>query len=65
MVRTQLRRAVRVAYSQHNDTICTSDDNVRWDLVNRVRAEIADGTYLDDAKWEAALDRLADDVFAR
>lgn len=31
---------------------------VRWGLVNRVRQEIADGTYETQEKWEAALDRL-------
>ena len=33
---------------------------IRTDLVNRVRKEIADGTYDTDAKWDAALDRLLD-----
>ncbi len=31
---------------------------VRQDLVARVRAEIAAGTYDTEEKWEAALDRL-------
>jgi hypothetical protein len=31
---------------------------VRQDLVDRVRAEIAAGTYDTEEKWEAALDRL-------
>jgi hypothetical protein len=33
-------------------------DEVRLDLVARVRAEIAAGTYETAEKWEAALDRL-------
>jgi hypothetical protein len=32
---------------------------VRTDLVTRVRREIAAGTYDTPAKWDAALDRLA------
>ena len=31
---------------------------VRMELVNRVRAEIAAGTYDTQEKWEAALERL-------
>jgi hypothetical protein len=31
---------------------------IRQDLVDRVRREIAAGTYDTDVKWEAALDRL-------
>ena len=31
---------------------------IRVDLVNRVRAEIAAGTYYSDEKFEKALDRL-------
>jgi hypothetical protein len=33
---------------------------IRNDLVRRVRAEIAAGTYDTAEKWEAALDRLLD-----
>lgn len=33
-------------------------DNIRWDLVERVRAEIAQGTYDTPEKWNAALDNL-------
>jgi len=35
-----------------------SDRDVRWDLVERIRQEIADGTYETPEKWETALDRL-------
>jgi hypothetical protein len=35
-----------------------SDQPIRWDLVERVRREIAQGTYDTPEKWEAALDRL-------
>jgi hypothetical protein len=34
------------------------DPNIRADLVRRIRAEIAAGTYDTPEKWEAALDRL-------
>jgi hypothetical protein len=33
-------------------------DEIRHDLVRRVRREIAQGVYDTEAKWEAALDRL-------
>lgn len=32
--------------------------NIRWGLVERVRQEIAQGTYDTPEKWDAALDRL-------
>jgi len=35
-----------------------SDPAIRIDLVQRVRREIAAGTYETPEKWEAALDRL-------
>jgi hypothetical protein len=33
---------------------------IRWELVNRVRQEITDGTYETPEKWDVALDRLMD-----
>jgi negative regulator of flagellin synthesis FlgM len=35
-------------------------ESIRPDLVERVRQEIAAGTYDSPEKWEAALDRLLD-----
>ena len=35
-------------------------EGIRLDLVERVRREIAAGTYDTPAKWEAALDRLCE-----
>jgi Anti-sigma-28 factor, FlgM len=35
-------------------------DNIRTELVERVRREIAAGAYDTPARWEAALDRLAE-----
>jgi hypothetical protein len=38
----------------------TADDTeIRADLVDRVRREIADGTYDTPERWEAALEKLA------
>ena len=34
------------------------DPQIRYDLVDRVRREIAAGTYKTPAKWQAALERL-------
>jgi negative regulator of flagellin synthesis FlgM len=35
-------------------------DEIRLELVERVRREIQEGTYDTPEKWEIALDRLAD-----
>jgi hypothetical protein len=37
-------------------------DAIRADLVERVRREIAAGTYDTPAKWDAALERLAEQL---
>jgi len=37
-------------------------DEIRIDLVERVRREIAEGTYETEEKWEAALAGLARDL---
>lgn len=36
--------------------------HIRWDVVDRVRQEIADGTYDTAERWEAALDRLCQHI---
>jgi hypothetical protein len=36
------------------------DAPIRWDLVRRVKREIAAGTYETPEKWKVALDRLLD-----
>ena len=41
---------------EENDTAPAED--IRTDLVERVRREIAAGTYDTPEKWDAALDRL-------
>ncbi|MDO4628267.1 MAG: hypothetical protein Q4C70_03710 [Planctomycetia bacterium] len=38
-------------------------DNVRMDLVNRVRAEIATGTYDTPEKMEIAMDKFLSSIF--
>lgn len=40
----------------------TDPDTVRMDLVERVRREIAAGTYATPEKWDIALDRLLDRI---
>lgn len=37
-------------------------DGIRWGLVNRIRAEIAAGTYDEDTKWSEAEERLLERV---
>jgi hypothetical protein len=44
---------------EDNDTARPADD-IRTDLVERVRREIAAGTYDTPEKWDAALERLWD-----
>lgn len=39
-----------------------TQQNVRQDLVDRVRAKIADGTYESDEKLDTAIARLIDDL---
>jgi len=38
------------------------EQTIRKDLIERVRQEIAQGTYDTPEKWEKALDRLLDDL---
>jgi len=39
-----------------------ADPEIRKELVERVRREIAEGTYETPEKWEAALDRLLERI---
>jgi uncharacterized protein YpuA (DUF1002 family) len=39
-------------------TTAVADEEIRADLVARVRREIAEGRYDTPEKWDAALDRL-------
>ena len=45
-----------------NPPVEVETEEFRHDLVARVRRAIADGTYETPEKWEAALDRLAEDL---
>ena len=42
------------------DDTTDKDDGIRWELVRRVRDDIAAGTYDTPERWEAALDQLLD-----
>ena len=53
---TRKRRPRRKPVAQREE----GSPAIRTDLVDRVRAEIAAGTYDTTEKWEAALDRLLD-----
>ena len=50
------------ATMNHPDESDPRERPIRWDLVDRVRREIADGTYETPEKWDFALDRLMDRV---
>ena len=45
-----------------NPPIEVETEEFRHDLVARVRRAIADGAYDTPEKWEAALDRLAEEL---
>lgn len=36
--------------------------DIRWDRVNQIRAQIADGTYETDNKMQIAIGRLLDEI---
>ncbi|MBV9123678.1 MAG: flagellar biosynthesis anti-sigma factor FlgM [Planctomycetes bacterium] len=42
-----------------------SDAPIRRDLVERIRREIAEGTYETPEKWEAALERFLEEEGGR
>tara|TARA_R110002072_G_scaffold67126_1_gene164927 strand:- start:194 stop:484 length:291 start_codon:yes stop_codon:yes gene_type:complete len=35
---------------------------VRWDLIRRLRREIAAGTYASPERWQSAVNNLSDDL---
>jgi len=39
---------------------CDGEEPIRTELIQRVRREIAAGTYATPEKWQAALERLLD-----
>ena len=59
----QLKLTDRVEISKVNQLLATMKANdVRIDKVSIVRAQIAAGTYETEAKLDAAIDRLMDDL---
>jgi hypothetical protein len=48
----------RLTEEQREDVPVLDDPHIRAELVRRIRAEIAAGTYDTPEKWEAALDQL-------
>lgn len=50
--------ARRLPYFAEHDAAGREQRPIRRELVERVRREIAAGTYETPEKWEAALDRL-------
>ena len=49
-----------VAMNSRDDESLRGRRSIRWELVHRVRREIADGIYETPEKWDVALDRLMD-----
>ena len=37
-------------------------NDVRWDLIRRIRLEIAEGTYATEEKWEAVIDGILSEM---
>jgi hypothetical protein len=48
--------------SSSNDVPSLTDPDIRRDLVERVRRQIAEGTYDTPEKWQAALDKLLNEL---
>ena len=46
--------------SEATSSLSLNPNEVRVDLVNRVRAQIAAGTYYTDEKFQAAMNRMFD-----
>lgn len=63
-VHSTTRRGDRVEFSQTAQLLSRLQDlpDIRFDLVSRVKAEIAAGTYETSDKIDAALDGLLDDL---
>jgi hypothetical protein len=56
-VQTRSKKGTRMARGKRGRG---HTEGMRMDMVERVRSEIAAGTYDSEEKWEAALDRLLD-----
>ncbi len=54
------RDEMNVSVTRETAVNTNANADIRLDLVNRVRAEIAAGTYYTDEKFEIALSRMFD-----
>ena len=54
------RDEMNVSVARKTTAATNANSDIRLDLVNRVRAEIAAGTYYTDEKFEIALSRMFD-----
>ena len=54
-----LRGPVRRSRGPHTSP---AEPDIRWELVDRVRKEIAEGTYETEEKLEKALERMLDEL---
>ena len=52
------RDEMNVSVARETSAATNANSDIRLDLVNRVRAEIAAGTYYTDEKFEIALSRM-------
>jgi hypothetical protein len=57
-----LQEPVSQEQSPSHQVPSLDDPDIRADLVQRVRAEIAEGTYATPEKFEMALDRLIREI---
>lgn len=55
---TSTRDEMNVSSTRETTANANANSDIRVDLVNRVRAEIAAGTYYTDEKFEIALNRM-------
>ena len=54
------RDEMNVSVARETTAATNANSDIRLDLVNRVRAEIAAGTFYTDEKFEIALSRMFD-----
>lgn len=59
---TATARKKRAKKSGHRNYTRSNGNAIRADLVQRVRQEIEDGVYETTEKWEAALERLLENL---
>lgn len=56
------RGASRLPEAAPEASPAPAEQGVRWDLIRRLRREIAAGTYASPERWQDAVRGLADDV---